>query len=166
MVSSSSLRPFGPLPVNTTPRADFPAELPRRPRVDEERPRHEVRRPAGHHGGDRRLRQRHRDQGEEDARSRRPAMLWRLHAIDAIRLQERRSWVVSFSILSAFRARSRLDISHTGGHRRGRLPERPIVQVSKVPAVLRRRDDVCRLRTGVEGADGHMPEKSTRLKES
>ena len=50
-----------------TPRADFPAELPRRPRVDEERPRHEVRRPAGHHGGDRRLRQRHRDQGEEDA---------------------------------------------------------------------------------------------------
>ena len=26
------------------------------------------------------------------------AVLWRLHAIDARRLQERRSWVVSFSI--------------------------------------------------------------------
>ena len=37
------------------------------------------------------------------ARSRRPAVLRRLHAIDARRLQERRSWVVSFFILSAFR---------------------------------------------------------------
>ena len=63
----SILRPFGPRRETATPRADLAAELPRRPRVDEERPRHEVRRPAGHHGGDRRLRQRHRDQGEEDA---------------------------------------------------------------------------------------------------
>ena len=30
------------------------------------------------------------------------AVLWRLHAIDARRLQERRSWVVSFSILRPF----------------------------------------------------------------
>ena len=35
-------------------------------------------------------------------RSRRPAVLRRLHAIDARRLQERRSWVVSFSILGPF----------------------------------------------------------------
>ena len=33
---------------------------------------------------------------------RRPVVLWCLHAIDATRLQERRSWVVSFSILSRF----------------------------------------------------------------
>jgi len=36
------------------------------------------------------------------ALSRRPAVLRRLHAIDARRLQERRSWVVSFPILSRF----------------------------------------------------------------
>jgi hypothetical protein len=30
------------------------------------------------------------------------AVLWRRHAIDARRLQERRSWVVSFSILRPF----------------------------------------------------------------
>ena len=35
-------------------------------------------------------------------RSRRPAVLQCLHAIDARRLQERRSWVVSFSILGPF----------------------------------------------------------------
>ena len=35
-------------------------------------------------------------------RARRPAVLRRLHAIDARRLQERRSWVVSFSILRPF----------------------------------------------------------------
>ena len=50
-----------------------------------------------------------------------PAVLRRLHAIDARRLQERRSWVVSFSILSAFRARSRLVITQAvdraGQHR-------------------------------------------------
>ena len=34
--------------------------------------------------------------------TRRPAVLRRLHAIDARRLHERRSWVVSFSILSRF----------------------------------------------------------------
>jgi len=34
--------------------------------------------------------------------TRRPAVLRRLHAIDARRLQERRSWVVSFSILRPF----------------------------------------------------------------
>merc|ERR1712159_567789 len=40
---------------------NFPAELPGRPRVDEERAGHEVRRPAGHHRGHGRLRQRHRN---------------------------------------------------------------------------------------------------------
>ena len=35
--------------------------------------------------------------------SRRPAVLRRLHAIDARRLQEIRSWVVSFAILRPFR---------------------------------------------------------------
>ena len=39
---------------------------------------------------------------ERQVRSRRPAVLRRLHAIDARRLQERRSWVVSFSILRPF----------------------------------------------------------------
>ena len=57
-------------------------------------------------------------------------------------------------------------ISHTGGHRRGRLSEWAAVQVSTVPKVLRRRDDLCGLRAGVEGADGHMLKKSKRLKES
>ena len=38
----------------------------------------------------------------EEARSRRPAVLRRLHAIGACRLQERRSWVVSFSSLRPF----------------------------------------------------------------
>ena len=35
-------------------------------------------------------------------RSRRPAVLRRLHAIDAYRLPERMSWLVSFSILRPF----------------------------------------------------------------
>ena len=35
--------------------------------------------------------------------SRRPAVLRRLHAIDARRLQERMSWLVSFSIFEAVR---------------------------------------------------------------
>ena len=38
----------------------------------------------------------------EQVRSRRPAVLRCLHAIDARRLQETRSWVVSFSILRPF----------------------------------------------------------------
>ena len=39
---------------------------------------------------------------ETGVRSRRPAVLRRRHAIDARRLQERRPWVVSFSILRPF----------------------------------------------------------------
>ena len=46
-------------------------------------------------------------------RSRRPAVLRCLHAIDATRLHLTMKWVVSFLILSAFRARSRLDAYHT-----------------------------------------------------
>ena len=38
----------------------------------------------------------------EPVLKRRPAVLRRLHAIDARRLRERRSWVVSFSILRPF----------------------------------------------------------------
>jgi len=37
----------------------------------------------------------------ESRRSGGIAVLWHLHAIDARRLQERRSWVVSFSIFEA-----------------------------------------------------------------
>ena len=37
-----------------------------------------------------------------DVRSRRPAVLRRLHAIDATRLHQTRSWVVSFSSLRPF----------------------------------------------------------------
>ena len=37
----------------------------------------------------------------------------RSYAIDATRLQQTRPWVVSFAILSAFRARTRLDTYHT-----------------------------------------------------
>ena len=48
-------------------------------------------------------------------RSRRPAALWCLRAVDATRLHQTRPWVVLFSILSAFRARSRLDPPHAGG---------------------------------------------------
>ena len=43
---------------------------------------------------------------------RRPVAFLRYNAIDAPRLHQTRSGVVSFSSLSAFRARSRLDISH------------------------------------------------------
>ena len=39
---------------------------------------------------------------DDSVRSRRPAVLRRLHAIDARRLQERMSWLVSFSILRPF----------------------------------------------------------------
>ena len=38
----------------------------------------------------------------QTVRSRRPAVLRRLHAIDARRLRERRPWVVSSSILRPF----------------------------------------------------------------
>ena len=46
-------------------------------------------------------------------RSRRPVAFRRPYAIDATRIHQTRPWVVSFSILSAFRARSRLDAYHT-----------------------------------------------------
>ena len=46
-------------------------------------------------------------------RSRRPVAFRWSYAIDATRLHQTRPWVVSFSILSAFRARSRLDTCHT-----------------------------------------------------
>ena len=39
---------------------------------------------------------------KEYARSRRPAVLRRLHAIDATRVHQTRSWVVCFSILRPF----------------------------------------------------------------
>ena len=38
----------------------------------------------------------------KDVRSRRPAVLRRLHAVDATRVHQARSWVVSFSSLSCF----------------------------------------------------------------
>ena len=47
-------------------------------------------------------------------RSRRPAVLRCLHAIDARRLQERMSWVVSFSILRPFGPRRATTVLHTG----------------------------------------------------
>ena len=50
----------------------------------------------------------------EPVRTRRPAVPRRLHAIFMNRLRESRRRVVSFWILSAFRARSRLDISRFG----------------------------------------------------
>ena len=49
------------------------------------------------------------------ALSRRPAVLRRLHAIDARRLQERRSWVVSFSIMRPF-GPSRATATLRAGH--------------------------------------------------
>ena len=36
-------------------------------------------------------------------------MLWRLHAVDAVRLHQTRSWVVSFLILSPFGPRRDCD---------------------------------------------------------
>ena len=48
-------------------------------------------------------------------RSRRPAVLRRLHAIDARRLQERRSWLVSFSILRPFGPRRETTMLRAGG---------------------------------------------------
>ena len=56
-------------------------------------------------------------------RSRRPAVLRRIHAIDARRLQERRSWVLSFPILRPF------------GPSRG---PRCSTQVSSCPSVVQR----------------------------
>ena len=38
----------------------------------------------------------------ELARSRRPAVLWRLHAVDSTRVHQTRSWMVSFSSLRPF----------------------------------------------------------------
>ena len=51
-------------------------------------------------------------------RSRRPAVLRRLHAIDAHRLQERMSWLVSFSILGPFGPRRETTMLRAGeaGH--------------------------------------------------
>ena len=46
-------------------------------------------------------------------RSRRPVVLWWFHFIQTTRVHLTMKWVVSFSILSAFRARSRLDVYHT-----------------------------------------------------
>ena len=54
-------------------------------------------------------------------KSRRPAVLRCLHAIDARRLQERRSWVVSFSILRLFRP-SRATAMLRAGRQRRRAP--------------------------------------------
>ena len=51
---------------------------------------------------------------------RRPVTFLRHDAIDATRVHQTRPWVVSFSILSAFRARSRLDTYHTQVRRRAR----------------------------------------------
>ena len=44
----------------------------------------------------------HRDLSAANVRSRRPAVLWRLHAVDATRVHQTRSWVVSFSSLRPF----------------------------------------------------------------
>ena len=52
----------------------------------------------------------HTDFVKMAVRSRRPAVLRRLHAIDAHRLQERMSWVVYFSILRPFDAPRRLSL--------------------------------------------------------
>ena len=51
-----------------------------------------------------------------EVRTRRPAVLRRLHAIDARRLQERRSWVVSFSILRPFGPRRETAMLRAGGN--------------------------------------------------
>ena len=72
-------------------------------------------RPGGGEGG---------DEGLLDAqgKTRRPAVLRCLHAIDATRLHERRRWVVLFSILRPFGPR-RDRVSHTGVPRGVRVPE-------------------------------------------
>ena len=51
-------------------------------------------------------------------KERRPVVLWCLHAIDARRLQERRSWVVLFSILGRFGPRRDRDALRRSGRRR------------------------------------------------
>ena len=57
-----------------------------------------------------------------DARSRRPAVLRRLHAIDAHRLQERMSWLVSFSSLGPFGPSRETTMLRAGaGESRGRV---------------------------------------------
>ena len=58
-----------------------------------------------------------RDYLEDYVRSRRPVVLWCLHFVDATRVHLTMKWVVLFSMLSAFWARSRLDVTHrsTGG---------------------------------------------------
>ena len=48
------------------------------------------------------------------ARSRRPAVLRRLHAIDATRVHQARSWVVYFSILRPFGPRRVTAMLHAG----------------------------------------------------
>ena len=52
------------------------------------------------------------------ARLRRPVAFLRSYAIEATRLHLTMKWVVSFLILSTFRARSRLDTYHTQAPRR------------------------------------------------
>jgi len=66
-------------------------------------------------------------------RSRRPAVLRRLHAIDARRFQERRSWVVSFSILGPFGPRRATAMLRAGDA--GLLRE-SIFAVDGAPALL------------------------------
>ena len=66
-------------------------------------------------------------------RSRRPAVLQCLHAIDARRLQERRSWVVSFSILGPFGPRRATAMLRTGDHGR---------DAARHPVVPRRAHDL------------------------
>ena len=58
------------------------------------------------------------DYEEFHVRSPRFEVLRCLHFIQTTRVHQTRSWVVCFLILSAFRARSRLDVSPTGSPRR------------------------------------------------
>ena len=60
------------------------------------------------------------------ARSRRPAVLRRLHAIDATLVHQTRSWVVSFSILRSFgpRRETRHSTRPHAGHRDAASPGR------------------------------------------
>jgi hypothetical protein len=64
-----------------------------------------------------------RDYLEDYVRSRRPVVLWCLHFLGWTRIHLTMTWVVLFSMLSAFWARSRLDVTHrsTAG-RSGRGP--------------------------------------------
>ena len=58
-----------------------------------------------------------------DVRSRRPAVLRRLHAIDATRVHRTRSWVFSFLISSAFGSSRATAMLHTGAMARRRPVE-------------------------------------------